>query len=69
MAEPHRPMRAHVEVSADLNVVFAVLRSILYIFSFDKEGFNQEDFDGWPNTDVIPIPQGLLEDLENFNVG
>lgn len=45
------------------------LKTHLYIFSFDKEGFSQEDFDGWPNTDVIPIPQGLLEDLENFNVG
>ena len=40
----------------------------LYVFTFDKEGINQEDFDGWLNTDVLPIPQGLLADLENFNV-
>jgi adenine-specific DNA-methyltransferase len=41
----------------------------LYVFTFDKEGINQEDFAGWLNTDVLPIPQGLLENLENFNVG
>lgn len=44
-------------------------KTSLYIFTFDKEGIDQEDFDGWPNTDVQPIPQGLLEELENFNVG
>lgn len=41
----------------------------LYVFTFDKEGINQEDFEDWPNTVVEPIPQGLLEELENFNVG
>lgn len=41
----------------------------LYVFTFDKEGINQEDFVLWKNTTVEPIPQGLMTAMENFYVG
>ena len=46
---------------------FGAKRNKLYVFTFDKEGLNAEYFSEWKHTDVEPIPQGLINILENFN--
>ncbi len=42
--------------------------SQLYVFTFDDEGINPEDFEDWHGISIEPIPQKALETLENAYV-
>ena len=40
----------------------------LYVFTFDDEGINPEDFENWSGIAIEPIPQKVLETLESAYV-
>jgi len=40
----------------------------LYVFTFDDEGINPEDFEDWGGIAIEPIPQKILETLESAYV-
>ncbi len=33
----------------------------MYIFTFDNEGLNPNDFIGWKDIEIEPIPKKILE--------
>lgn len=42
-------------------------RKKVYIFTFDNEGLNPNDFVGWKNIEFEPIPQKILEVIGDLN--
>ena len=46
---------------------FRGLSKKVYVFSFDNSGLNPNDFTGWNDIELEPIPQKILEIIGELN--